>query len=470
MSEPVNRRKLLRAAAGSLLSPLAVANAAAPSVIVVGAGISGLAAAADLVSSGCRVTVLEGRDRIGGRAWTHSASNDDLGNGVSVDLGAAWIHGLREANPIAAIADREDWDLAVTNWDDGILHRETDTGVTSVSNAAVDRTWNLYRDVISAARRAADRRSRDQSMQAALDAELRRRALSSADEQLVRYWASSEIEYDYAGALDDLSAWWFDNDKYLGGSSEAIVKAGYRQLVDLLSDGLTIRTSAIVKQITHARSGVEVRLQGGEILTADSCIVTVPLGVLQASATETAGITISPALPRAHRRAISGLRMGALNKLFLRYPENFWGNDQIISYASQTPGRWTEWLNYQPITGRPVLCGFNAGAYSIALEDRSDAQIAEEGHTILRAIHGNSIPEPAGYLVTKWMSDPFARGSYAHVPPGMNTTAYGALAQLAGPRLTLAGEHTTADYPNTIHGAYLSGIRAAQQIAQALGR
>ena len=472
MSTPISRRSLIRASAGAVLAPTlaAPAGAAAAEVVVVGAGIAGLKAATDLHAAGYQVTVLEGRDRIGGRAWTYDGTNGDLGNGVAVDLGAAWIHGLRDANPIAAIAHQEGWQLAETNWDDGDLYIERAGDVSQVGNSAVNRTWAMYKEVLAAARRAADRRSRDQSLQTAIDAELGRRSLSPTDEQLVRYWASSEIEYDYAGALSDLSAWWFDNDKYLGGSAEAIIEQGYRQLVDLLADGLTIRTGSTVKQVTHDRRSVTLHLADSDTITADAAIVTVPLGVLKQSSSATAGITFSPELPRAHRRAISGLHTGALNKLFLRYPTQFWSSDQIISYASETPGQWAEWLNYQLIVGDPIVCGFNAGSYSIELEQRSDAQIAAEGHDVLRAIFGNRIPNPSGYVVTKWATDPYALGSYAHVPPGMNTTAYGALADAAGPRLFLAGEHTSQDYPNTIHGAYLSGSRAARQVLAALRR
>jgi len=462
------RRAAIAAGAGVAAAIRGAAAAASRSAVVVGAGVSGLKAAQDLAAAGYAVTVLEGDVRIGGRTWTVRGTADGLGAGVDVDLGAAWIHGTQRANPIWRVAQASGWRTVPTDWDDGTLHYQTGSGAVEATDAQIDGTWTTYRSVIRKARKVSNRQRRDESVQASLDRELARRSLGPLDEQLVRYWASSEIEYDYAGALSDLSAWWYDNDKYLGGESEAIVADGYVQLVDQLAAGLDIRTGAVVKRIDHDASGVTVTLRSGERLSAGAAVVTAPLGVLRAPESE-AGLAFAPALPEGHRQAIAGLRMGALDKLFLRYERRFWDDLQVFSYASAVPGRWTETLNYVPIVGAPVLCAFNAGGYAVELEGKSDAQVVAEAQSVLRAIFGDRIPEPTGHVVTRWMRNPFSLGSYAHVPPGMNTTAYATLGTPAGPRLFLAGEHTIKDYPNTVHGAWLSGERAARQVRAALG-
>lgn len=466
------RRTLLRAgigAAAGIAAPSVItgrANAAGRTAIVVGSGISGLKAARDLVAAGYSVTVLEGNSRVGGRTWTRDASSE-LGPGVSVDMGASWIHGTQDANPIWRIARQQGWQTPVTNWNDGRLFYQSGGQVREVPGSVENRTWNLYRKVLKSARKAANRRERDQSLRAALDAEIRREGISGLDRQLLEYWVHSEIELDYAGSTRDLSVWWWDNDKYLGGSNDAVVARGYVQLVNLLRAGLDIRTGAVVKRVEHGASGVTVTVANGQRYSASACIVTAPLGVLKAKS-GTAALAFAPGLPASQQAAISRLKMGALNKCYVRYPAKFWGSGQVTSYAAQQIGTWAEWLDFSRFTGQNIIVGFNGGQYGIDIEKKSDAQIAAEAHAVLKAIYGASIPAPSGYLVTKWMHDPFSLGSYAHVPPGSNTSDYGLLAQPSGKRLFLAGEHTTRDYPNTVHGAYLTGERAARQVRSAV--
>ncbi|MGI9253763.1 MAG: flavin monoamine oxidase family protein [Thermomicrobiales bacterium] len=473
MSESFDRRALLRigaGAAGGLILPSMIAgraDAATRSAIVVGSGVSGLKAARDLVSAGYAVTMLEGNTRVGGRTWTRDSSSE-LGVGVRVDMGASWIHGTQPANPIWNIAVAQGWRTLATNWNDVALYYQSGGQVRLVPGNVENQSWKLYRSVLKSARKAANRRNTDQSLQAAFDAEIRRRGVSGLELQLVRHYLNTEIEHDYAGAATDLSVWWWDNDKYLGGSNEAVVADGYIQLVNLLRGGLNIRTGAVVKRVEHTASGVTVTLAGGERLSASACVVTVPLGVLKAGAGAMAALTFAPILPSNQRGAISRLHMGALNKCYLRYPTKFWGSGQVMNYAAQKTGYWAEWLDFSRMTGQNILLAFNAGQYGIDIEKKSDAQIASEAHGVLRGIYGGSIPNPSGYLVTKWMRDPFSYGSYAHVPPGSNTSDYGLLAQPCGPRLFLAGEHTIRDYPNTVHGAYLSGERAAKQVRSAV--
>ncbi|MFM9105866.1 MAG: flavin monoamine oxidase family protein, partial [Chloroflexota bacterium] len=440
---------------------------AARTASVAGSGVSGLKAARDLAAAGYAVTVLEGNDRIGGRTWTRDAS-PELGAGVRVDMGASWIHGTQDANPIWRISREQGWRTATTNWNDGRLFYQAGASVREVPASDENRSWSLYRSVLKSARKAANRRERDQSLRAALDAEIRRRGVAGLDRQLLEYWVHSEIELDYAGAASDLSVWWWDNDKYLGGSNDAVVADGYGQLVNLLAGGLDIRTGAVVKRVEHGASGVTVTTANGQRYAASAAVVTVPLGVLRAR-NGAAALAFAPDLPPDQRAAISRLRMGALNKCYLRYPVKFWGNGQVTSYAARKIGTWAEWLDFSRFTGQNVIVGFNGGKYGIDIEKKSDAQIAGEAHAVLRAIYGAAIPSPSGYLVTRWMRDPFALGSYAHVPPGSNTSDYGLLGQPSGKRLFLAGEHTTRDYPNTVHGAFLTGERAARQVRQAVG-
>jgi monoamine oxidase len=99
------------------------------------------------------------------------------------------------------------------------------------------------------------------------------------------------------------------------------------------------------------------------------------------------------------------------------------------------------------------------------MELRSDAQLASELMSVLRRMFGATVPEPEGLRVTRWASDPYARGSYSHLPVGATGADYEVLAEpLAGGQLRFAGEATNRRYPATVHGAYLSGLREAQAL------
>ena len=82
----------------------------------------------------------------------------------------------------------------------------------------------------------------------------------------------------------------------------------------------------------------------------------------------------------------------------------------------------------------------------------------------LRVIYGDGVPEPVGYLITRWGKDPFAFGSYSHVPPFASGDDYDAMFEPVDNVLYFAGEATGREYPATVHGAYLSGIAAAEEI------
>ena len=82
----------------------------------------------------------------------------------------------------------------------------------------------------------------------------------------------------------------------------------------------------------------------------------------------------------------------------------------------------------------------------------------------LRVMFGKNIPEPDGMLVTRWGKDPFSLGAYSHIPPFASGDDYEMLAEPVDNVLFFAGEATSREYPATVHGAYLSGVRAANEM------
>lgn len=452
----MNRRSfalLLKALIGgaALTHPLATETAGAAGdrrrLIVIGAGLAGLAAARRLKSLGHEVTVLEGRDRIGGRTHTSTKWKD-----LPVDLGASWIHESK-GNPLTALAREAGAKLLTTNFDDSIAYHTDGSAWTPADEARFEELQERVYGILEVAQDA----EADQTLRQALNALVGSDAPAET-RRLVNFLLSSEMEAEYSGSVDQLSAYWFDDaDGYSG--PDQLFAEGFRVLVAHLSAGLNILTGKAVTAIDWSGPGVRVVTTSGEY-RAEQCLVTLPLGVLK-----TGNPVFTPALPAAKRKAIAGLGMGLVNKCFLRFPSVFWPEDvDWIGYVPATHGEWTAWLSFAKVADQPVLLGFLAADVAAKRETLSDAAIVASAMKVLRTIYGQDIPEPEDYQITRWAADPFARGSYSfnavNSTPAMRTI----LAAPVGGRLFFAGEATEKKLYATAHGAYLSGLRAAEEM------
>ena len=414
-------------------------------VLVIGAGIAGLAAASELRASGfADVVVLEARDRIGGRVWTAN-----LGGTVPVDLGASWIHGVR-GNPITDIARQSGIETRPTDWDNAVLHFH-ERGAPTSDTSDLDGFWTH-----------ADTRPRA-SLRSILDDYLETHALSAGQRQYLEHLLNTTVEHEYGADLADLSLESVDGGSEYGGN-DVLFPGGYGQIVEALSDGLEVRLGQAVTAIDHSGAQVVATTASGASFEADRVVVTLPLGVLKNGL-----VSFSPPLPAAKRQAIADLKMGVLNKTCLLFEDVFWEPGvEAIGYVGPGRGQWAETLSLHPYTGQPVLMMFNAGAYGAEIESLADREIVTEATAALADMYA-PVPQPTDVLVTRWGSDPWTHGSYSYVPAGSSFERYAALGEPIGDRLFFAGEATHPDHPATVHGAFLSGVRAAREIAAVAG-
>jgi monoamine oxidase len=420
------------------------------SILILGAGISGLSAATFLRQAGYKnIKLLEGRDRIGGRTWTSHAWED-----IPVDMGASWIHGT-EDNPIWALAQSAGIQTVETSEEDTVAYHADGSVMT---DAEQQQLQDKGEAILEAAQ--PDAGAEDYSLQEAVDEVSQSETLSAEEKQALDYWFGSAIGHEYAAELRELSALsWADDNEAIG--AQVIFPKGYEQIVKLLSKDLDIALDQIVQEIHIEDSGVRVVTNQGEY-QADRCVVTLPLGVLKKGA-----ILFDPPLPDAKQQAIKHLGMGLLNKLYLRFPSVFWEQSAgWINYVAPEKGEWLEWLNLDHYFGVPVLLGFNAGDYGRQIETLSDEQIVARAMESLRRIYKDEVEEPTAWQVTRWASDPFSYGSYSYNGVGANAQSRDTLAQPIDDILYFAGEATASDFPATVHGAYLSGMRAAQALIE----
>ena len=218
-----------------------------------------------------------------------------------------------------------------------------------------------------------------------------------------------------------------------------------------------------VNAIEYGNKGVLVKTDQGNF-QADAAIITLPLGVLKSG-----NITFSPPLPKNKQVAIDRLNMGVLNKVVLKFPRAFWQqNYDVLGYVSGQSKDFSEFLNWGHYTPAPVLIALTGGSFASSLELISETEVGERVMKLLRKLYGNSVPNPESVLRTKWGTDPFAFGSYSTVPVGSKGNYRSILAAPIGQRLFFAGEATSREYPSTVHGAFLSGIREADRITKQL--
>jgi monoamine oxidase len=425
--------------------------------IVVGAGVAGLTAARLLARAGRRVVVLEARDRVGGRVWT------DRRDGLATDLGASWIHGVA-GSPVAAAA--EAFGMRTVEFTVGGYQPDSrpiayyGPDGERLPDAAARGFADDIRSVDAALVEVVATSDADASYRDVTEAALARQAWDAERAQRVREYLEHRSEEQYGAWIEDLAAHGLDDDSIDG--DEVVFPDGYDRLPERLATGLDIRLGQVVTSVRWSARGVAVSTDR-DTLTADTVVVTVPVGVLRSR-----GFAIDPPLPEPVAGALGRLRMNAFEKVFLRFPTRFW-DDGVYAIRQQGPESrwWHSWYDLTDLHGRPTLLTFAAGPAAEATRGWDEARIVDSILAQLRRLYGDRVPQPSGVHVTNWQDDPFAHGSYAYMTVGSTTADHDDLATPVGGVLHLAGEATWTDDPATVPAAMLSGHRAAANI---LGR
>jgi len=400
--------------------------------LVIGAGMAGLAATRRLRDAGRQVLCLEARGRVGGRA--HSLT---LANGARIDRGCHWLHSA-DINPLVAVAERLGFhvDRVEGRWTDPWLERLLGDG----------RFGDLmaFRAGIEEAKRA----------QLAQDADRPLAELAPSDSPWTPLW-SAVVTYIWGALPAEVSALGHAADQDTGVNWRMAL--GYGSLVARYGEGLPVLLNAPVRRIAFTGEGVAVETAAGR-QEARAVVLAVPASLLAAEA-----IAFAPGLPERKRWALEGLPLGSDNKVhFAVTGPTPWPAEEFHAHFTLNTERAGH-FQFHP-SGQPVVEGYYGGPLSRDLASAGEAAFADYALEEIVSHFGGEARRCLAFLhSTAWDLDPWSRGAYSYPRPGY-AQARAALAEPLESRLFFAGEATSAEAPATCHGAYQSGLRAAEEI------
>ncbi|KAE8701619.1 Polyamine oxidase 1 [Hibiscus syriacus] len=395
------------------------------SVVIIGAGVSGLSAAKVLAENGIRdLLILEASDRIGGRIWKEKFGD------VSVELGAGWIAGVggKESNPV--------WEIAAK------------LGLRTCFSDYSNARFNIY-----------DRSGKIFPSEIAADSY--KKAVDSAIQKL-----KGHTEVEPISTYVD-----FGEREFLVADERGYEYLLYKMAEEFLftSEGKILdhrlKLNKVVRELQHSRNGVTVKTEDGCVYEADYVILSASIGVLQSDL-----ISFRPPLPdenpmlqvpidascefvflRWKTEAIEKCDVMVYTKTFLKFPYKFWPcgpGKEFFIYAHERRGYFTFWQHMEnAYPGSNILVVTLTNDESKRVESQSDEETLKEAMVVLRDMFGPEIPDATDILVPHWWNN--------RPPIG---------------RIFFTGEHTSERFNGYVHGGYLAGIDTGETVVEEIRR
>ena len=441
-----------------------------PTVMIIGAGVSGLAAACELARAGLSVRILEARERIGGRVFTVK----DPSSETPIELGAEFIHGrppeiwkpLKNAKTEITEVEGENFCVSHGHLSPCEFFSEVDKILQKMDRSTPDESFRdfLEREVPTPATKK--------------EREAKQRALSyvsgfnAADPSRVGvHWLVQGMEAE----------------ERIHGDRNFRSRRGYQDLLDVFRKEIQkyripVHTKNVVENVTWRRGDATLTVREHErslTLHAPIVLITLPISLLKAPVGQSGVVQFSPALPKEKVKAAEKIEMGHVVRIVLRFRERFWdtiasptrGTLSEMSFLFSEDEWFPTWWTTMPEKS-PVITGWAPFRSAERLSGQPESFVVERSLQTLSGLLGTGLQELQSLLVHAyfhdWQNDPFSRGAYSYGTVG----ADGAQQVLSAPledTLFFAGEATdTSGYNGTVHGAIASGQRAAGEILRAL--
>jgi monoamine oxidase len=439
-------------------------------VIVIGAGVAGLAAACQLGRAGIAVHIIEARDRIGGRVLTHF----DPDCNCPIEFGAEFIHGkppetwelLRKAKTKVTEVQGDAWCVEDDRlspcgfWDD------VDEILNKMDDSKPDES---FADFLDRCCRSTNTKAKQRAKQRA---EGYVSGFNAADPALVGvHWLVKEMQAE----------------EKIGGSGAFRSRNGYKDLLDVFRQELetyniAVLTESVVQQVHWSAGNVKIGVRdkrGDSTLEAPRVLITLPLPILKAFVRQPGVIQFTPELPRQKKEALDKLEMGKVIRVTLRFRERFWDSIKPsnapaslsnMSFLFSQDDWFPTWWTANPAKS-PIITGWAPFRSAERLSGKSRSFVVERSLQTLSTLLRLSLSELQNLLgeahFHDWQADPFSLGAYSYGKVGADA-ALQALAEPIQDTLYFAGEATdTTGNNGTVHGAIASGYRAAKQILNA---
>lgn len=450
-------------------------------VIIIGAGAAGLSAAQRLASAGLSVTILEARDRIGGRIFMHR----DPGFPSPIALGAEFIHGLAP----------EIWEPLQSR---KIAIKEV-TGVPWCFDNGQLSTCSFFSEVDDILKKM-DAKSSDESFLEFLarcfppskDNPRLSEAKARATAYVTGFNAADPQRVGVHWLVEGMRA-----EEKIDGDRAFHSEHGYEDLLNIFREqmkdaGVEIIFNTIVDRVEWSSRRVAIKAHKNEArengdplkFSASRVLITLPLGVLQASVNSTdedGVVRFNPALPANKRDAMQKLVMGKVIRIVLRFRRRFWDEISPPAQSSKTladmnflfsEDEWfPTWWTTMP-DKLPIITGWAPFDCAERLSGKSRSFVIDRAlHTLGTLLHVKTLELAAlleGAYFHDWQSDPYSLGAYSYGAVGSDGAQH-ALGSPVEDTLFFAGEATDITGHNgTVHGAIASGRRAAQDILNSL--
>lgn len=437
-------------------------------ILIVGAGVAGLAAARELSRANFKVIILEARDRIGGRIYPEHAR----GLPSAIELGAEFVHG--RPREILEIAERTHVHLdSVPN-----SHWYFHDGVIAKS----DQFWSKLEQVMEQLKRV---EGPDESFREFISSYGREHELGSAAAIATLYVEgfqaarAERISVEGLNKTNEAAAQVDDEKQFrIPSGYDAITQSLYD---DAIAQGAEFQLNTVVEAVRWTQNNVELACRGAsgeKLYKSRSVIITLPLGVLQAGEGAVGAVRFVPEVIEK-RVAAHKLAPGAAVKILMRFRERFWEALSIptqdgsairmddLAFIHAPEELVPTWWTLLPQRA-PILVGWAGGSRAELLQVEGQDLILQHALNALTRIFGIQREQIEDLLEEfyfhDWQRDPFSRGAYSYIPVG-GLDAQAELAEPIANTLFFAGEASnTEGHHGTVHGAIATGLRAAREI------